>query len=269
MGEPPATTPLVRRTLDDITIEDASTLRHVGVYAALVLRLRRDGLCFAVPASDELANEDATRLLNLAFWHPGGVAEILPEPALTADQLAHNAWHHVAATALGAASRSAAGLLLAESVASAFDVYLVGRLLGHVPDAPFLESQVPAMAEAADAAGLDEAGFEALLGQMSAEPERAFEALRSLLYDVALGLVGCRDADEAAAVLAQHAERPFAALLHHYELPTWVLFARAYAEPDAPTAAAEEADAALRAAPDPLAWLEDNWIGSGAVTVAR
>ena len=253
-------TPLIRRALDDITIEDASTLRHVGVYAALVLRLRRDGICFAIPDADELATQDATRLLNLAFWHPGGVAEILPEPVITADQLAHNAWHHVADEALGASSRSAAGLLLAESVASAFDVYLVGRLLGHVPDAPFLESQVPAMADAAAAAGLDEAGFERLLARMSEAPEGAFEQLRSLLYDVAIGLAESRDADEAATILAAHAEHPFAHLLHHYELPTWVPFARAYADPAAPSGPAEEADAALRAAPDAMAWLEDHWI---------
>lgn len=253
-------TPLIRRALDDITIEDASTLRHVGVYAALVLRLRRDGICFAIPDADELATQDATRLLNLAFWHPGGVAEILPEPVLTADQLAHNAWHHVADRALGAASRSVAGLLLAESVASAFDVYLVGRLLGHVPDAPFLESQVPAMAEAAAEAGLADAAFEALLGRMSDAPEEAFEQLRSLLYDVAMGLAKSRDADEAAEVLVAHAGRPLAALLHHYELPTWVLFARAHADLDAPTGPAEEADAALRAAADSMRWLEEHWV---------
>ena len=43
------------------------------------------------------------------------------------------------------ASQSPEGFLLGESIASAFDMYLVGRLLGHSPDASFLETQVPAM----------------------------------------------------------------------------------------------------------------------------
>jgi hypothetical protein len=255
--------PLRRRSLDDITIEDAATLRHVGVYRALVERVERDGMTFAVPGPDSpLAGVDPTRLLNLAFWHPGEVSEILPDPTLSADQLAHNAWHHVAQRALGEDAHSVAGLLLAEAVASAFDVYLVGRLLGQVPDAPFLESQVPAMSEAAAAADCDEARFAALLERMSAEPERSFEQLRSLLYDLSLELAASVDADAAAATLLRHADHPFAPLTHHYELPTWVLFARAYADPKASGEAARRADAALRQADDPIAWLETNWVAS-------
>jgi len=257
---------LERRSLDDVTVEDAATMRHVGIYRTLVDRVRRDGLCFAVPpATSPLAGEDPTRLLNLAFWHPGGVAEILPDPVLTADQLAHNAWHHVADRALGPAGRSAAGLLLAESVASAFDVYLVGRLLGHAPDAPFLESQVPAMSEATEAAGLDEAGFERLLATMSEDPEGSFESLRSLLFDLSRALARSVDADTAAQVLLAHADHPFAPLIHHYELPTWVLFTRAYADPEAPETPAEEADRALRQADDPIAWLEEHWVSERAL----
>ena len=46
------------------------------------------------------------------------------------------------------------------AIASAFDVYLVGRLLGHAPASAFLASQVPAMAETASAAALSERAFE-------------------------------------------------------------------------------------------------------------
>ena len=67
-----------------------------------------------------------------------------------ADVVAHAAWHYLAARALAPAagrSLSVDALFLGEAIASAFDVYLVGRLLGHAPRSTFLETQVPAMAE--------------------------------------------------------------------------------------------------------------------------
>jgi hypothetical protein len=239
--------------LDRLEIDDESSFRHVAIYGALRERMTRDAVTFAVAKS---ASEDDVALLNLAFYRPGDVAEILVEERLTADQLAHNAWHHVCHAHLGDGARSAAGLLLAEAVASAFDAYLVGRLLGHAPGSLFLQTQVPAMADAAYAAGVDESSFEALLERMSQEPEACFESLRALLFDVARGLVACTGADEAAAVLSAHASHLMAPLLHHYELVGWVLFTRAYADPRAPEIRALEIDAALRSSEDAIAWLE-------------
>src|SRR5690606_16237291 len=161
----------------------------------------------------------------------------------------HGAWHLAVADHLGTQAHTAAGMLLAESIASAFDLYLVGRLLGHAEEASLLETQVPAMREAAEAAGLDAPGFEALLEHAHEAPEASFEALRVLLYDVTRGLVAAPDADAAAEVLER--PDPLAPLLHHYELPTWVLFARAYGKPGA-TDQVEALDAALRAAADPV-----------------
>ena len=61
----------------------------------------------------------------------------------------HAAWHHVARKHFPAGPLSADAMFLGEAVASAFDLYLVGRLLRHVPDAEFLETQVPAMTDVA------------------------------------------------------------------------------------------------------------------------
>jgi hypothetical protein len=250
---------LRRLPIGELTIEDERAFRHVGLYQLLKNRLVADGALFAV-AEASLASEDAIRLLNLAFYKPGDVAEILVDPVLSADQLMHSAWHHVVARALGPAARTTAGLQLAESIASAFDVYLLGRLLGHAPDSAFLETQVPAMADATLAAGLEADDFEALLARVSSEPEKAFGDLRALLYDVSMALSAAPDADAAAKALVAHAAHPFAPLLHHYELPTWVLFARAYADESASDEAARVADGQLRDAADPMAWLESNWL---------
>lgn len=246
---------LTRLPIDQLLIDDEASYRHIGLYAALKDRLRRDGAVFAVARG--LGHEDV-RLLNLAFWKPGDVAEILLEDRLAADQLVHNGWHHLAAQRLGAAAKSRAGLLLAEAIASASDAYLVGRLLGHAPHSEFLTTQVPAMADAAEAAGLDEAGFEQLLERMSREPEGCFEALRALLFDVSRQLTEASDAERAAEILAAHRDHAFFALLHHYEIPGWVLFARAHgAGPDDEALAV---DAALRRADDAMAWLEQRWL---------
>ncbi len=251
--------------LADLTLEDERSFRHVGVYHELKRVFTAAAPTFCVPATSALG-PDAARVLNLALWRPGGVAEVLPDEHLTADQLAHNAWHLVAHGALGAHADAADGMLLAEAIASAFDVYLVGRLIGHGPDAEFLATQVPAMSDAAHAAGLDEAGFARLLERMAAEPERCFEELRALLFDTATALVGAAGASgmaglhAASEILGRAAAAPLGALVHHYELPTWVLHARAYATSLAPCEPVRAVDRALRGAEDAVAWLERAWL---------
>ena len=65
----------------------------------------------------------------------------------------------------------------------------------------------------------------------------------------------------AAEILAANSKHPMAPLLHHYELPTWVLYARAYGTSQGPCEAVRAIDRELRAAVDPIAWLETHWIG--------
>src|ERR1019366_9879676 len=181
---------LVPRKLDDLVIDDEASFRHVGLYADLKEILRRDGYEFRVlPASSE-GRWDRALLLNLTFWASGTGGDVLVDDHLSADVVAHVAWHHLASRALPSPP-SAEALFLGEAIASAFDVYLVGRLLGHAPRSTFLATQVPAMADAAGAAGLSAEGFEVLLERIAADPERAFEELRELLYDATSALFGC------------------------------------------------------------------------------
>jgi hypothetical protein len=253
-----------RLTLDELHIEDERSFRHVGLYDALKRALRRDAYRFRVPQSAPVS-WDRALFLNLTFWDPAEQGDILPEAAIPADVVAHVAWHHLAARSLRSASHppapsSADAHLFAEAVASAFDLFLVGRLLGHAPEAHFLETQVPAMAEVAEAAGLPEARFEALLHEVAADPDRAFEDLRELLFDVSTTLVACPTADAAAMALERFDERRFAPLLHHYEISNWVLHTRARGAPLAPDPVVRALDAALRAAPVALDHLERAWL---------
>lgn len=256
-------------TLDELTIDDERSFRHVALYGDLKQALRRDGYRFRVP--DAVASWDRVVFLNLTFWSQSEQGDLLPGDHLAADVVAHVAWHHLANRALTPHAKdggqpapsptpTADALLLAESIASAFDLYLVGRLLGHAPDAEFLETQVPAMAEAAAAAGLPEEGFEALLDDVATDPDRAFEELRSLLFEATTALVSCDTLSRAAEILAGFDAHRFAPLLHHYELSNWILSVRAHTPSRAPDPVARAAHLALRNAPVSLDWLEEHWV---------
>lgn len=249
---------LTPRTLDDLAIEDEASFRHIALYDTLKQALRRDGYRFRVA---EGASWDRVLFLNLTFWDSSEQGDVLVEDRIDADVVTHVAWHHLARKALPAGAPSAEALFFGESIASAFDLYLVGRLLGNAPDARMLETQVPAMAEVAAGAGLDEEAFEALLEGIAADPDRAFEDLRELLFDASSALVRCGGVSEAAAALARFEGHRFAPLLHHYELSNWVLYARAHAaRAEAPDLAVQALDQALRAAPAALDWLESAWL---------
>lgn len=255
-------------SLDELHIEDERSYRHVELYDALKQALRRDGYRFRVPASGA-ASWDRVLFLNLTFWDPAQQRDVLASDRIPADVVTHVAWHHLARLALErvGAGRSADALFLGEAIASAFDLYLVGRLLGHAPGADLLETQVPAMSEVAEAAGLSQADFEALLQGVAADPDRAFEDLRALLFDAAAALSACSGVDAAAEALERLDARRFGPLLHHYELSNWILYARAHATAQ-PDPAVRAVDAALRAAPVALDWLEREWVFSDVGTAA-
>jgi hypothetical protein len=255
---------LAVRTIDELTIEDEKSFRHVGLYGDLKNVLRRDQYSFRILPEASSGRWDRALLLNLTFWGANAGGDVLIDEVLPADVVAHAAWHHLAAGALAdgpGVPLSADALFLGEAIASAFDVYLVGRLLGHAPDSSFLATQVPAMADSASAAGLSEEGFDALLQEIADDPDGAFEDLRQLLFDATTSLTACAGVEDALAVLERFDEHRFEPLLHHYELSNWVLYARAYAKGGlAPDARARAVDAELRQADVSLDWLASNWL---------
>lgn len=253
--------PLRSVSLDDLTIEDEASFAHVAAYAQLKRVLQRSGHQFQIPAAGSQLSWDRALFLNLTYWSGDESADVLCEDRIAADVVAHVAWHHLATTQLAPGPACARALLFGESIASAFDLYLVGRLFHNVPDSDFITSQVSIMAEAAEQAGLSEAGFQALLETVAADPERAFEDLRVLLFDVSRALLGCSGALQAQETLRRFGDHRFGSLLHHYQLSNWVLYARAYAAP-APDQErlVQEIDAALRTAPVSLDWLIERWL---------
>ena len=252
-------------TLDELTIDDRAPITGVAIYQRLETFLRGSGHRFLIPEAGRQASWDRALFLNLTYWSVEAGADVLCDDHVPADVVAHVAWHELATRQLARAARtppSSAALFFAESIASAFDLYLVGRLLPRAAESDFLATQVPLMAECADNAGLPEVGFTALLEEVTRAPERAFEDLRALLFDAATALVACETAGRAQGVLEELAGHRFAPLLHHYQLSNWILYARAYGDrSSAPDEVVRALDRTLREAPVSLDWLDQNWVG--------
>lgn len=259
--------PLRRVPIDELTITDEASFAHVALYLRLKHALNQSRYKFHVAADGLPLSWDRAVFLNLTFWSGEEGCDVLCENSLPADVVAHVAWHHLAKTQLALLAPDTTGapcadaLFFGEAIASAFDLYLVGRLLRNVPGSDFITTQVSIMGEAAEQAGLSPSGFESLLEDVTLDPERAFEDLRSLLFDVARALLACTSANEAQCALESFATHRFKSLLHHYALSNWVLYARAYgaAAPEQERAV-RELDARLRAAPVALDWLTEHWM---------
>lgn len=239
----------------------------MALYGRLKQRLLADQYRFAI-AAPEGETEDWARVLflNLTYWRGERGLDVLAEDALDADVVAHAAWHHAVAAHLArtpGAETSVEGLLLGEAVASAFDLYLLGRVYGRVRESTFLDSAVPALLEAALNAGSSEAEVEELFQGVVADPEAAFESLRRLLFDLTTALVEAPDVTAAAAILDGVRHHPFSPFLHHYELSNWVLYARAHGTHRGAHPAVRALDAELRATPDSLALLAERCLGPG------
>lgn len=259
---------LSRVSLSDLEIDDEPSFRHVGLYADLKDVVAAMGPTFLAPGPGEWLGWDRALLLNLLYWEPG-TSDVLTSRAIAADVVMHVAWHELAKRHLAPGVLSD---LLGESIASAFDLYLVGRLLGHSPESSFLASQVPQMSEAAAESGLDEGELEELLQRVAENPERSFEQLRELLFDASRALLEVDSPAAGLEVLERFDDHPFASILHHYELTTWVLRARidrangskeagvtSHAGDDTPMDPLEM-DRRLRSEKDAIALLERSWV---------
>lgn len=258
-------------SLDELTIDDERSLGGVALYQRLKQSLRRAGHRFQIPAAGEQSSWDRVLFLNLTYWSGDQAADVLCDEHIPADVVAHVAWHALAGRELRraegapAAPPSAEALFFSEAIASAFDLYLVGRLLESQPESDFITTQLPTMSECAQDAGLSEEAFAALMAGVAGDPERAFEDLRALLWDAATALFACDGAVAAQAALEGLAGRRFAPLLHHYQLSNWILYGRAYAARGVAAHAEGEVDVraldqTLRRAPVSLDWLAEHWI---------
>lgn len=249
-------------TLDELVIDDEATFSSLPLYGALKGALQDAGHTFLVLPAGKTPRWDRALFLNLTFW--GGGRDVLCDHRISADVVTHVAWHHLAARHFAKdGALSTAALFAGEAIASAFDAYLVGALLRAGAASTFLETQVPAMAQTAEEAGLSSKAFARLLSSMADDPVRAFEDLRQLLVDVTAALYDCGGPEDGHAVLLRFSRHRFAPLLHRFELSNWVLWARAFRRggvDEVNDVDVSAFDAALRKADDALQLLTTAWL---------
>ena len=255
--------------LDALTIDDEPAFLPMPLYRALKRALAASNHRFLIPAEGAEASWDRTVFLNLTFWSAEAGADVLCNDHIPADVVAHAAWHHVVGhqlqQAAGGGPSTPEAMFFGEAIASAFDLYLVGRLLDEAPDTDFITTQVPIMRDVAADAGLSDDDFATLLDGVRTDPSQAFEDLRAMLFEVTCALWPCRDVMQAASVLDRYTQHRFGSLLHHYQLSSWILYARAYAATaPAATTVVKQFDEVLRRTKDSLVWLEKNWLQTGA-----
>jgi len=258
-------------SLDSLIIEDEEAFMALPLYVALKGALAGGGHSFLVPVDGAEVSWDRALFLNLTFWSAEAGVEVLCNDHIPADVVAHAAWHHVVSHQLAPAPAegpTAEALFFAESVASAFDLYLVGRLLREAPGTDFITTQVPIMRDVAADAGLSDGDFESLLEGVCADPGQAFDDLRALLFQTTTELWACRGVVEAASVLEGATKHRFGPLLHHFQLSNWILYARAYARAaPAQARAVNQLDGLLRGTKQGLSWLQENWLAAGRAAV--
>lgn len=109
------------RTLDQLTVEDERSFRHVGLYGDLAQIVAESGYRFRVLPKGKGPRVQRALLLNLTFWDGQG-GDVLVDERLAADVVTHVAWHHLGAESMGAAAATPIGLSFNEAIASAFDL---------------------------------------------------------------------------------------------------------------------------------------------------
>src|SRR5580700_10286544 len=97
------TPPFEQRTVDELTIGDERSFRHVALYADLKEVLRQARYPFRILPRTPAPRPDRALLLNLTFWAANAGGDVLVDERIEADVVTHAAWHHLAARALAPA----------------------------------------------------------------------------------------------------------------------------------------------------------------------
>ena len=210
------------RDLLTLPVREAEAFTRAGIKllpkARAVLAANRTR-AIVIPGGTGMA-----RLINLAHWQVDHHLEYLDEAAVNADQLIHFAAHQVMACVLGC--EDAHALLLAETFASALDLFLLGKLIGAGEETEFLVETVESFGAYCDLYGKGPVQLEALLTRIRDDPFASMAAAADYLYRVAEILLTSQVVAETAAGLAALASDPLYPLIHHYNVVNWVLAIR-------------------------------------------
>lgn len=164
------------------------------------------------------------RLVNLLAWDPSDHLEYLDNNSIEADQVLHFAMHQLAEHTWGSAR--AVDLITAEALASAVDIYLLGKLAEAGEEPGFLIDTLDSWGFFYEQYA-DEDRLKQLLQNMIDDPFASFQRLTRFLIKATLPLLRLNDGTALSKHLAECEAEDFYPLLHHYNVTNWVLAVRA------------------------------------------
>ena len=205
-------------TLVEMEIYEADAFREADIvlldYAKKILHGHRF-LCF--PESKGIA-----RLINLVHWDVDARREYVDGTGIHADQVIHLAVHHVLSHLSGSDTPHA--MLFAECLASATDLYLVGKLarVGHETD--FVRDTLESFGMYYDMYAGDENAMETLITSLVDAPFQAMVRAADYLYRFGGRLLNPTVEYVPLRDMESHYYYP---LTHHYNMANWMLTIRA------------------------------------------
>ncbi len=221
----------------ELVIEDEADYRAAGLGRLLALScgfLERAGVRFGVMPE----GRGTARLASLLSWQVAERLELLDEACVASDQLVHFALHQMVDRRLGHDDPYA--VLLAETIASASDLYLLGKLAATDREPAFLVDTMESFSAWFELYAGDPDDLERLLASTVADPYAAMRSLCRYLLAATAPLLYPRDERSVTDTLTKAARDRAYPLLHHYNTTNWVLSIRArYPRPAAPAEAVD------------------------------
>jgi hypothetical protein len=208
---------LIERGIDGIDILE----REIYTKAEIdLLRLSLKMLAnhrFAVIAE----GRGMARLLNLLCWDAASGTEFLDDQEMPADQAIHMAIHQVIERDLG--STTPEHMLLAETIASASDLYLLGKLAKAGEETAFVTETMESFSFYYETYAAKAEHLETLLQAVLTSPFMAMSQVADFLFETGLLLFQPLSNAEALRACTAHAFYP---LIHHYNITNWIMAIR-------------------------------------------
>ena len=203
--------------LSDLAIDEADAFRRAGIDlldAALPLLKNHR---FIVTPGKGLA-----RLADLLNWRAGALCEHIDRRGVSADQVIHFAIHHVLDQNLE--ENHPGAVLLAECLASASDLYLLGKLSQAGEETAFLSDTIESMCSYYEMYAAEPDHLEQFFAAFLENPFETMVETACFLFHFGAAFL---KSEPDLAVLTRFSENARYPLVHHYNLTNWILTIRA------------------------------------------
>lgn len=203
--------------IEELPVLERDAFLEAGIdlltYCERVLRAKKVGAVVLDSAPG------VARIINLLSWSVNDRREYLDQPEVFADQVIHFAAHQVVAEVWGA--ETPASMLFAEAVASACDLYCLGKLSAAGVETEFMADTLASFADYYEQYAAEEEDYESVLERLLEGPHEAMAELAEFLYDTGAQLCRAKDEAEMAEVLIPLADEIWYPMLFHYQVVHW------------------------------------------------